>query len=128
MFLFFINSVSVHQPPAIYQQNKTEYICPFLLLQGSKGNTALHFACLLEKVKHAEMLIAYGANIYASNEHGQVPLQLLPRDSVRSTKLQFKKIFEVRNVPVSVYLCLCACVIVCLHNQFLSLDETFFHY
>jgi ankyrin repeat protein len=39
--------------------------------EGSKGNTPLHFACMFEKPKHAEFLIAYGANPAAKNEFGQ---------------------------------------------------------
>lgn len=64
-------------------------------LQGSRGNTPLHFACLLERTKHAEMLLEYGATPDARNQHGQKPLDLLPRDAVRSTKLHFKRIFDV---------------------------------
>lgn len=62
--------------------------------EGSKGNTPLHFACLLEKVKHAEALLEYASNPLALNEHGQSPLQLLPNDAVRSTKLHFKRLFD----------------------------------
>lgn len=66
-----------------------------LLHEGSKGTTPLHFACMLEKTKLAELLLEYGARPDAKNEHGQVPLQLLPADAVRSSKLFFKKMFEV---------------------------------
>ena len=41
-----------------------------------------------------ELLLEYGANPMAVNQHGQYPLQLLPVESVRSTKLYFKKQFE----------------------------------
>mmetsp|Transcript_16077 Transcript_16077/g.24231 ORF Transcript_16077/g.24231 Transcript_16077/m.24231 type:complete len:317 (-) Transcript_16077:184-1134(-) len=58
------------------------------------GSTPLHFACMLEKSKHAELLLEYGADVMAVNEHGQYPLQLLPRDTVTSTKLYFKRMFE----------------------------------
>lgn len=51
---------------------------------------------MLEKTKHAELLLEYGAQPDARNVHGKVPLQLLPGDAVRSTKLYFKKMFEVR--------------------------------
>jgi ankyrin repeat protein len=64
------------------------------LQENSKGNTPLHFACLLAKQKHTELLLEYGANPFAENQFGQTPLQLLPVDEVRSTKLYFKKIFE----------------------------------
>lgn len=64
------------------------------LPQGSRGNTPLHFACLLEKTKQAELLLEFGAQPDARNEHGQVPLQLLPGSAVPSTKLFFKKMFE----------------------------------
>jgi len=62
--------------------------------EGSVGTTPLHLACKFEKSKHAEMLLEYGAIPDARNEHGQVPLQLLPLDAVRSTKLYFKRMFE----------------------------------
>lgn len=52
---------------------------------------------MLEKTKHAELLLEYGAQPDARNVHGKVPLQLLPGDAVRSTKLYFKKMFEVRG-------------------------------
>jgi ankyrin repeat protein len=53
---------------------------------------------MLERTKHAEMLLEYGANPGATNEHGQTPLMLLPKDAVRSTKLYFKRMFDVRSV------------------------------
>ena len=62
--------------------------------ENAVGNTPLHFACLLEKQKHTELLLEYGADPMAVNEYGQYPLQLLPRDAVRSTKLYFKRMFE----------------------------------
>lgn len=62
--------------------------------EGAVGNTPLHFACLMEKQKHTELLLEYGADVMAVNEYGQYPLQLLPRDAVRSTKLYFKRMFE----------------------------------
>jgi hypothetical protein len=62
--------------------------------EGAVGNTPLHFACLMEKQKHTELLLEFGADVMAVNEYGQYPLQLLPRDSVRSTKLYFKRMFE----------------------------------
>jgi hypothetical protein len=62
--------------------------------ENAVGNTPLHFACLMEKQKHTELLLEYGADVMAVNEYGQYPLQLLPRDAVRSTKLYFKRIFE----------------------------------
>ena len=61
---------------------------------GSKGNTPLHYACFLEKYKHAEALLEYGANPYATNEHGENPFQMIPKDAVRSTKLTFQRIFQ----------------------------------
>lgn len=64
-------------------------------VQGSAGNTPLHFACMLEKGKHAALLLEYGAVPDARNEHGQTPLDLLPRDAVRSTKLSFKRMLDV---------------------------------
>jgi hypothetical protein len=81
-----------------------------MLSQGSKGNTPLHYACLLERTKHAELLLEYGALPDARNEHGQRPLDLLPRDAVRSTKLYFKRIFDVRTAPHCVVSYVCALV------------------
>lgn len=71
-----------------------------VLQDGSRGNTPLHFACLLEKFKHAEFLIEYGANPMSANEFGQTPLQLLPSGAVTSTKLNFKRLFEVQFVAL----------------------------
>jgi len=65
-----------------------------VMQEGSRGNTPLHIACLLEKVKHAELLLEYGAQPFVYNQHGQTPLSMLPSDAVRSTKIYFKKIFE----------------------------------
>jgi hypothetical protein len=64
------------------------------IADGSRGNTPLHYACFLEKPKHAEALLEYGANLYATNEHGQNPFQMIPKDAARSTKLSFQKIFQ----------------------------------
>lgn len=64
------------------------------LQEGSKGNTPLHFACLFEKTKHAELLLEFGAIPNALNQHGKTPLQLVPADAVRSTKVFFKKMIE----------------------------------
>lgn len=61
---------------------------------GSRGNTPLHFACMLEKTKHIELLLEYGGNPVAKNEHGLTPLQLLPRDAVSSVKFHLKSLFE----------------------------------
>lgn len=58
-------------------------------------NTPLHLAAMFEKTKHAELLLEYGANPAILNEYGMNPLQLLPKDATRSTKLYFKKMFEV---------------------------------
>jgi len=60
----------------------------------------LHYACLLEKPKHAEALLEFGANPFAVNEFGLTPLQLLPNDAVRSVKIQFKKVFDVRFILI----------------------------
>lgn len=61
---------------------------------GSKGNTPLHLACLLEKPAHAELLLQNGANPLSINEHGARPFSMVPRDAVTSVKLKFKKLFE----------------------------------
>lgn len=55
---------------------------------------------MLEKGKHAALLLEYGATPDARNEHGQTPLDLLPRDTVRSTKLSFKRMFDVRSSAI----------------------------
>lgn len=65
-----------------------------ILQEGSRGNTPLHFACLLENTKVIELLLEHGANPMMVNQFGQTPLQLYPSDAVRSTKLYLKKIFE----------------------------------
>jgi Ankyrin repeats (3 copies)/Ankyrin repeat len=64
------------------------------IAESSKGNTPLHYACLLEKIKHAEVLLQYGANPFATNQYGQNAFQVIPGDAVRSTKLAFQKIFQ----------------------------------
>jgi len=76
-----------------------------ILQEGSRGNTPLHFACLLEKVKVIEILLEHGANPLSLNQYGQSPLQVLPVETVRSTKLYLKKIFEVRITSFSVVIC-----------------------
>ena len=58
----------------------------------------MHYACLLEKSKHAELLLEYGALPDVRNQHNQLPLDLLPRDAVRSTKLYFKRLFDVSAI------------------------------
>ena len=60
----------------------------------SMGNTALHLACYLEKEKHAELLLQYGANPNVSNNFGFKPLDLLPRDATPSNKISFKRMFQ----------------------------------
>ena len=62
---------------------------------------------MMEKTKHAELLLEFDANAFAKNEHGQTPQDLIPRDAVRSTKLFFKKMFEV-------CVCVCDCVLLLL--------------
>jgi ankyrin repeat protein len=86
-----------HSSPGILQALLRRGANPNIVLnqEGSKGNTPLHFACLMEKSKHAELLVEFGADAFAKNEFGQSPHQLIPADAVRSTKLSFKKIFEV---------------------------------
>lgn len=51
-------------------------------------------ACLLEKPKHARILLEYGANPIALNQYNMSPLQMLPADSLMSTKNMFKKMFD----------------------------------
>lgn len=65
-----------------------------VLQEGSRGNTPLHYACLLEKTKHIEILLEHGADPTAQNQHHQTPLQLLPNDAVRSTKVKLLQLFQ----------------------------------
>jgi len=65
-----------------------------ILTDSGKGNTPLHFACLLEKIKHADLLIRYGASVRTLNAYGQEPYSLIPKDTPQSTKLDFKKMFD----------------------------------
>lgn len=65
-----------------------------LLLADSAGSTPLHIACMLESVKHIELLLEYGADPTLVNDNGQYPLQMLPRDAVKSTKLYVRRLFE----------------------------------
>jgi ankyrin repeat protein len=62
--------------------------------EGSTGNTPLHYACLLEKVKHATMLLEYGANPYLQNEHGQIAYKMIPGDATASHKRAYRMIFD----------------------------------
>ena len=62
--------------------------------EGSRGNTPLHYACFLEKIRHAEALLEYGANPHAVNEHGQQPHHLLPTTVLPATKLRFQQVFN----------------------------------
>ena len=62
--------------------------------EGSKGNTPLHYACLLEKVKHATLLLEYGANPYLRNQHGQLPYTMIPGDATISHKRAYRQIFD----------------------------------
>mmetsp|Transcript_8885 Transcript_8885/g.9398 ORF Transcript_8885/g.9398 Transcript_8885/m.9398 type:complete len:314 (+) Transcript_8885:47-988(+) len=65
-----------------------------LTQKDSEGSTPLHFACMLEMIKHVELLIEYGADVTIQNAAGQYPLQLLPSNAVRSTKVYLKRLFE----------------------------------
>jgi hypothetical protein len=49
---------------------------------------------MMEKPKHAEVLLQYGAKFWVENEYGQTPGKLLPRDVVPSVRLAFKRLFE----------------------------------
>lgn len=64
-----------------------------LTTDDSMGNSALHLACYLEKEKHAELLLQYGANPILTNKFGFKPLDLLPKDASPSNKIHFKRIF-----------------------------------
>jgi hypothetical protein len=54
--------------------------------EDSAGNTPLHFACLMEKMKHIELLLQYGADVEVRNQYGQSPIDMVPTDAVRSLK------------------------------------------
>jgi len=60
----------------------------------AQGSTALHFACSQEKQKHSQLLLQYGAQPLARTAQGLTPLQMLPADAVRSTRLHFQKMFQ----------------------------------
>jgi len=62
--------------------------------QRAQGSTALHFACSQEKQKHSQLLLQYGAQPLARTAQGLTPLQMLPADAVRSTRLHFQKMFQ----------------------------------
>ena len=84
-----------------------------ILQEGSRGNTALHFACLFQKDKHVEALLKYDANPFALNEHGQKPLDLLPKDVIKSTRVNFKSLFEVNNYKTRMnYSCIYICLFI----------------
>jgi len=65
-----------------------------LKTEESFGATPLHFACTLEQIKHAEMLLEYGADPMAMNGNGLTPLQMLPSDAVRSNKMRLASAFR----------------------------------
>ena len=45
---------------------------------------------------YSALLLQYGADPSIRNNQGKTPPENLPRDAVKSTKLFFKKIFDVR--------------------------------
>ena len=63
------------------------------------GTTVLHFACMWERIKHADLLLQYGADPEATNEHGVTPVQMLPRGLTRSVKFEFKEMFDQVRAP-----------------------------
>ena len=72
---------------------------------------------MLERTKHAELLLEYGALPDSRNEHGQRPVDLIPRDAVRSTKLYFKRIFDVSyNLQITIYIFYIFCILVYIHT------------
>lgn len=85
-----------HEQPTVLQALLRRGANPntSLKTEDSTGNTPLHFACLLEKVKHALLLLEYGADPLAVNQHGQTPLELLPSDSVNNIKMKLARAFK----------------------------------
>lgn len=73
-----------------------------LCMQGARGNTPLHYACLLEKEKHAAMLMKYNANPFLLNQYGQRPYDMIPKDAVASTRRLFRQIFQVRCLSIEI--------------------------
>lgn len=65
-----------------------------LLQEAGKGNTPLHFACLLEQPKHIAILLNYGADPYAENAEGKNAFELLPQDASPSVKKKVAKLFN----------------------------------
>jgi hypothetical protein len=51
---------------------------------------SIHFIVIISNI------LEYGADPYAVNQHGQTPFQLLPADAVRSIKINFQNLFNVR--------------------------------
>jgi len=72
-----------------------------LTLPGSIGNTALHFACLFEKPRFAELLLDFGANPYLKNEYGMMAHELIPAATSASVKMEFKSIFQKATAKLS---------------------------
>jgi ankyrin repeat protein len=63
--------------------------------EGSRGNTPLHNAVLLEKSDHVEVLLDAGADPDILNQYGLTPLEMLPSQALPSTKTYYKRLFEV---------------------------------
>jgi hypothetical protein len=47
--------------------------------------------------------IEYGADPYAVNQHGQTPFQLIPKDTVRSIKINFQNLFNSASSKLKVF-------------------------
>lgn len=66
-----------------------------ILQESSKGNTPLHFAVMMEKTDHIELLLEAGAGPDAVNEYGQKPLDMLPKEMTQSLRTYISHLFKV---------------------------------
>ena len=79
-----------------------------ILQESSKGNTPLHFAVMMEKTDHIELLLDAGADPNAVNEYGQKPLDMLPKEMTQSLRTYINHLFKVRfSLPLIYYTIQC---------------------
>jgi len=70
--------------------------------QQAKGWTALHYACRLNHLKVAEILIDNGANLFQQNDAKRTPYHLLKDDNSKTKLLAFWKVAQA-NLRNSVH-------------------------